>query len=59
MTYEITYDYCSEEGFEERNVLEYFEGSWSDMVDYIMDLKKCGCYHIQSAAINDLESEVQ
>ena len=33
--YEIMYDYCGEDGNEERNIREEFEGSWTELQVHI------------------------
>lgn len=45
--YEIIYDYD-----DERNIVEIFEGSWSELQDYIKKMRETGCYHIDAAAID-------
>lgn len=49
--YELTYDYCSPEGYEERNIREPFEGSWVALQDFIAQMKSNGCYNIDACAI--------
>jgi predicted enzyme involved in methoxymalonyl-ACP biosynthesis len=53
MKYEIFYDYCSEDGYEERNISETFEGTWSELQDCIKQMKKQGCYNIEANAIGE------
>lgn len=43
--YEIIYDYCDE--FSETcNIVEYFEGSWDELHEYLKQMRKNGCYNI-------------
>ena len=44
--YELIYDYCNEDGYEERNIVEEFDGPWYELNDYIKVLRKNGCYNI-------------
>lgn len=46
--YEIIYDYTSEEGYEETNNVEEFEGTWSELQDYIKQMRRNGCYNIDA-----------
>ena len=50
--YEIIYDYCGEEGYEEQNIQERFSGGWSELQDYIRQMKENGCYNISATAVN-------
>lgn len=54
--YEIIYDYTSEEGYEENNNVEQFEGTWTDLQDYIKQMRRNGCYNISANEISDYES---
>ena len=48
--YEITYDYCSEEGYEETNITERFEcETYQQLKDYIKQMRKNGCYNINAS----------
>lgn len=51
--YEIVYDYCGE-FTEEKNLTETFEGSWTELQDYIKKMKKNGCYNIDATAIEQI-----
>ena len=51
--YEITYDYFDECENCERHIVEDFDGKWSEMVAYLRQLRKNGCYNIVSTAITD------
>ena len=53
MKHEITYDYCSEDGVEERNIREEFEGTHHEMVAYINQMKKQGCYNFSVVELED------
>lgn len=53
MRYELFYDYCNEDGYEERNINETFEGSWGELQDHIKQMKKQGCYNITATAIEE------
>ena len=50
--YEIIYDYCNEDGYEEHNCCEHFEGSWDELQDYLKQLKENGCYNISATDID-------
>ena len=54
-TYEIIYDYCSEDGmFEERNCIEIFSGDWPELQEHLNAMRKSGtCYNIDAACISD------
>lgn len=54
--YEIIYDYTSEEGYEENNNVEQFEGTWTDLQDYLKQMRRNGCYNISANEISDYES---
>ena len=50
--YEITYDYDDEwSGCGTSS--ETFEGSWSELQDYIKQLRASGCYNIDAACVDD------
>lgn len=49
--YEIMYDYCGEDGNEERNIREEFEGSWTELQEHIKQMRKNGCYNITAAEV--------
>lgn len=51
--YEIIYDYTSEEGYEENNNVEQFEGTWTDLQDYLKQMRRNGCYNIDANSICD------
>lgn len=46
--YEIVYDYE-----DERNIREDYCGSWSELQDYIKQMRKNGCYHIDATCVDD------
>lgn len=51
--YKIIYDYCSEDGYtDEHNLSEYFNGTWTELQDYIKQMKRNGCYNIDAIAID-------
>ena len=52
-TYEIIYDYCSEEGYEERNCYETVEMTYEQMRDYVKVMREQGCYIISVSAIDE------
>lgn len=49
--YEIMYDYTDEGGNEEKNIREEFEGTWTELQDYIKQMRKNGCYNITAAEV--------
>ena len=49
--YEIIYDYTSEEGYEETNNVEEFKGSWTELQDYIKQMRRNGCYNIDASEV--------
>ena len=50
--YSIVYDYDNE--YEtERNCREEFEGTWSELQDYIKQMREQGCYNIDANEIDD------
>ena len=51
--YQIIYDYCSDEGYTETNIVEDFKGAWSELQEYIKTMRKNGCYNIVAAAITE------
>ena len=48
---EVMYDYCGEDGNEERNIREEFEGSWTELQEHIKQMRKNGCYNITAAEV--------
>lgn len=58
--YEIVYDWCgSSDEFdsgEASNCFEEFVGTWTELQDYIREMKKNGCYNIVATFINDVET---
>ena len=50
--YEITYDY-DDEWSGGGTSSETFEGSWSELQDYIKQLRASGCYNIDAACVDD------
>lgn len=49
--YEIIYDYTDESGFEAKNCVEEFEGTWLELKAYIKKPRQNGCYNITAAAL--------
>ena len=45
--YEIIYDYE-----DERNIRETFEGSWTELQEYIKKMRETGCYNISAASLD-------
>lgn len=43
--YEIVYDFCNDYT-EERGIVEYFDGSWTELQEYLKQMKRNGCYNI-------------
>lgn len=52
--YEITYDYSNEYDTE-RNITETFEGTWTELQEYIKQMKRNGCFNIYAAHCYDYE----
>ena len=52
--YEIIYDYCDEIGNCENDCIEDFEGTWWELQDYLKQMRKNGCYHID---VNEIVTE--
>lgn len=44
--YEIIYDYE-----DERNIVEQFDGSWTELQEYIKKMRQTGCYHISASSM--------
>lgn len=40
MLYEIAYDYTDDSGYESRNNIDQFDGSWQDLQKYIREMRK-------------------
>ena len=43
--YEIIYDYC-DEWSETCNIVDYFDGSFNELQEYLKSLRKNDCYNI-------------
>ena len=56
MRYEIIYDYC-DEWTEDFNIGTTFEGSHSELEDYLKQLREAGCYHFSVACVCDENGE--
>ncbi len=52
-TYEIMYDYTDDGGNENTNCYETFEGSWTELQEYIKQMRENGCYNITAAVIRE------
>lgn len=50
--YEIIYDYDGGD-YECRNIVETFEGSWSELQDYLKSMRKNGCCNISANYIGE------
>ncbi len=59
VTYEIYYDYCSDEGYEERNCVETQQfNDWHELQDYIKVMREHGCYYnIYASCVSDDDGE--
>ena len=53
MLYEIAYDYTDDSGYESRNSIDHFDGSWHDLQKYIREMRKDGCYNIVATCIRE------
>ena len=59
MIYEVMYDYCSDDGYyEERGIVENFEGTHVELQEHIKNLKENNCYNISACEVGHTESEV-
>lgn len=45
--YEIIYDYSDEYG-DSTNIVEDFDGSWSELQEYLKRMRQNGCYNISA-----------
>lgn len=50
--YEIVYDYTDLSGCTQRNIREYFSGSWTELQSCIRLMRDQGCCHISAASID-------
>lgn len=57
--YEILYDYDDESGETYKNNSETFEGTWSDLQDYIKQMRQNGCYNIDANEVYDECTELK
>lgn len=48
--YEIVYDY-SNDYTDERGIVEYFDGSHSELKEYLKQMRRNGCYNISCALL--------
>jgi len=53
MEYEIFYDYTDDGGYESRNNVETFNGTWLELQDCIKQMRRNGCYNITATAIGE------
>lgn len=53
MEYAIFYDYTDDGGYEGRNNVEYFYGTWLELQDAIKSMRKQGCYNITASAVKE------
>ena len=53
MEYSIIYDYTDDGGYESRNNVEYFNGTWLELQDCIKRMRRQGCYNITANAVNE------
>lgn len=54
MKYAIFYDYTNEEGYEEKNIVEHFKGTWAELQETIKVIKQHGCYNICSVLLSQI-----
>lgn len=57
--YEILYDYDDESGEIYRNNSETFEGTWSDLQDYIKQMRRNGCYNIDANEVYEESAKLK
>lgn len=50
--YEIIYDYTDEGGYESRNNVERFDGTWTELQAYVKAMRRQGCYNIEATAVD-------
>lgn len=51
--YEIIYDYTDEGGYESRDNMETFTGTWTELQAYIKQMRKQGCYNIVATEVRN------
>lgn len=51
MKYRIIYDYCDEYGYVYEDCVEDFDGSYTELQDYIKEMKRNDCYNINATAL--------
>ena len=51
--YEIIYDYLDDAGNENRNIVETFEGDWTELQTHLKKMRKNGCYNITATALRE------
>lgn len=55
--YEIIYDYTDKGGYESRNNVEMFNGTWLELQAYIKSMRKNGCYNIVATRVKGADNE--
>ena len=56
-TYELVYDYCSDDGFtDEHGIVTTLHCTWNELQDIIKDMREVGYYNISATDITP-ESE--
>ena len=53
IVYEIIYDYLDDAGNENRNIVETFEGDWTELQTHLKKMRKNGCYNITATALRE------
>ena len=51
--YDIIYDYTDDSGYECRNNVETFEGSWFELQNHIRQMRRNGCYNIVATSVKE------
>ena len=51
--YEIIFDYTDDYGYESRNNVEMFTGSWTELQDHIKKMRRNDCYNITATSVRD------
>lgn len=52
MKYEIRYDYCAPDAnYDEKDLIEEFEGEYLDLETHLKQMREQGCYHIAVSAM--------
>lgn len=53
--YEIIYDYTDDGGYENRNCVEEFTGTWSELQACLKRMREQGCYNITAAEVREID----